>query len=148
MYIHFSDRFPDFELTGHTVDCRPTYRLNQCVMVSIDSHRIIIPQGFVTDGGSIPRWIWFLFNPMDPDCFPAYLLHDFLYRTEYFPRAKCDKILFEALRDLKNSWIKSNVIWFGPFIGGQNSWNIRTRKQVMDSRNLAGIYGDERPLLD
>lgn len=35
-----------------------------------------IEQGFTSDLGSIPRLARFLFNPADPQCARAYLLHD------------------------------------------------------------------------
>ena len=146
--ISFSDKYPCFELTGEKSECRPTLKLNQNVLVCVGYHRMVIPQGFITDGGSVPCGLWNWFNPLDPEYFPATLIHDFLYVTEYFPRGKCDQIFYEALRALKINRVKAYLMFLAVRVGGQNSWNIRTRKQVIDSRNIAGIYSEDRPLLD
>lgn len=43
-----------------------------------DGSIILIPKGFVWDGASIPKWLWWLFNKID---FIAiwFLIHDFVY---------------------------------------------------------------------
>lgn len=38
---------------------------------------IVVPAEFLTDLGSIPWWARWLFNPADPQCAKAYVLHDF-----------------------------------------------------------------------
>jgi hypothetical protein len=44
--------------------------------------RIIIPKGFVTDGASIPAWLWWLISPFGP-LLEAAILHDFGYQHGY-----------------------------------------------------------------
>lgn len=39
---------------------------------------VVIPEGFLTDLGSIPGIVRWLFNPADPQCARAYVLHDYL----------------------------------------------------------------------
>lgn len=39
---------------------------------------IIVPTNFLTDLGSIPWWGRWLFNPADPQCAKAYVLHDWV----------------------------------------------------------------------
>ena len=39
--------------------------------------KIVIPQGFETDFGSIPQILWIFFNPTK---YVAYVIHDYLYR--------------------------------------------------------------------
>lgn len=43
-----------------------------------DGSIILIPKGFIWDGASIPKWLWWLFNKID---FIAiwFLIHDFVY---------------------------------------------------------------------
>lgn len=38
---------------------------------------IKIPRGFITDGATVPRWLWALFPPIDR-YFTAALVHDYL----------------------------------------------------------------------
>lgn len=43
--------------------------------------KMYIPKGFVSDGGSIPRFFWRLFNPLDGRYLRSYIQHDFIYAT-------------------------------------------------------------------
>lgn len=43
-----------------------------------DSFMFTVPQGFLTDLGSIPAWMRWLFNPAASECARAYVLHDYL----------------------------------------------------------------------
>lgn len=45
-------------------------------------HTIIIPKGFIFDGASIPRWLWWLLSPTGILFIPG-LLHDYGYRYRY-----------------------------------------------------------------
>ena len=45
-----------------------------------DGVLFIVPQGFLTDLGSIPAWMRWLFNPAASECARAYVLHDYLNR--------------------------------------------------------------------
>lgn len=42
---------------------------------------IAVPAHFLTDLGSIPAWGRWLFNPADPQCAKAYILHDWALVT-------------------------------------------------------------------
>lgn len=44
--------------------------------------RIVIPKGFIFDGASIPRPLWFLLSPTGLLLIPG-LIHDFGYRYDY-----------------------------------------------------------------
>jgi len=43
-----------------------------------DDRIIVIPIGFITDGASIPKWLWWLFKPID-DAFIGDAIHDYLW---------------------------------------------------------------------
>lgn len=40
---------------------------------------VVIPEGFTTDGASVPRFLWWYISPIDPGIFRAAVLHDYLY---------------------------------------------------------------------
>ena len=42
---------------------------------------IIVPEGFKTDGASIPRWFWWIENPFGQALYAA-VVHDFEYTTQ------------------------------------------------------------------
>ena len=94
---------------------------------------IIVPEGFETDFGSIPQILWWFFNPTK---YLAYILHDYLYEKRgeikiklfdcsallVHTRKQCDKILLEALKAEKCSFIKRWLIYLGVRIGGWMAW--------------------------
>ena len=47
-----------------------------------DGRRVLIPKGFVFDGASIPRLLWFFLSPTGLLLIPG-LIHDFGYRYDY-----------------------------------------------------------------
>ena len=55
-----------------------------------------VEAGFEYDGGSIPRFAWWLDAP-NGDGAQAYCLHDALYGSGLVPRAEADRILDEGL---------------------------------------------------
>lgn len=63
--------------------------------VTSDGERLFPPHGFISNLGSTPFFMWW-FLPRDQfkNC---YILHDFLYSTQPYSRAKCDYILDEAI---------------------------------------------------
>jgi hypothetical protein len=58
---------------------------------------IIIPEGFMFDGASIPKYLRWRFDPFDPRWIRAACIHDRLYYTHEKPRKICDKILREVM---------------------------------------------------
>ncbi len=61
--------------------------------------QITVPAGQRTDLASIrPRILWGLMPPAGLWA-RASVLHDFLYRTRFFRRAKCDRLFLEAMID-------------------------------------------------
>lgn len=47
---------------------------------------ITVPDGFVTDLASIPRWLHWLVNPFDPATAPAAIVHDYLLDQKFEQR--------------------------------------------------------------
>lgn len=80
--------------------------------------------GFVTDGGSKPRVFAWLIGSHTDEAFPAYVLHDSLYRLQPYGhcergRAICDTILLEAMTAARVGRIKRATIYrFVRLFGG------------------------------
>lgn len=72
---------------------------------------IVVPQGFVSDGASIP---WGLYNLLRPegDLFPAALVHDFAYR----PKPIEGKVMIIPLTVQKAQKLRESGIPMGHFI--------------------------------
>ncbi len=78
---------------------------------SMDGATYIVPQGFVSDLGSIPKSLW---GWVPPHEFPsAFVLHDYLCKASWISRRDADKILQEALRLSHALRWKVRVIYWG-----------------------------------
>lgn len=62
----------------------------------LDGRWIDIPMGFIWDGASIPKWLWWLFKPMDEGKLGD-LEHDFLW-VNWLKEAAFFNSTFEARR--------------------------------------------------
>ena len=81
----------------------------------------MVPGGFKTNFGSIPRIFWWLFNPT---AWTAYVLHDYLYTIHYrSKRNDCDIILYEALVAEGCNKIVAGIIYISLFLFGRKAWN-------------------------
>ena len=81
---------------------------------------IVVPGGFKTDFGSIPRIFWSIIDPTE---WNAYVLHDYLYSTHYENRDNCDRILAEALVAEGCSRVVALVVYLALFLFGEKAWN-------------------------
>lgn len=102
--------------------------------------KITVPDGTLTDLGSIPQFAWSL--GFAPDGYPrAYVVHDKLYRARgvncgvlpyppplrgmriiSYSRRAADGILRDALRALGCGVVKRNIIWAAVRLGGAKAW--------------------------
>lgn len=62
---------------------------------------VLVPEGFITDGASVPKILWSIFPPVGDLYSKAAVIHDLMYQAELFDRATCDKIFLEAMAVLK-----------------------------------------------
>lgn len=77
--------------------------------------KVHVPEGFITDLGSIPRLFWSLVPPFGPGT-PAYLVHDWLYAKQGCKRIQVDDCLLRLLTALKVDYFSRYAIY----------WNVRT----------------------
>lgn len=79
---------------------------------------LIIPENFVTDLASIPRWLWWLLSPSDKYAKGA-IGHDYLYRWQRTTRHQADDALLEWMLDAQCSPWQWLAIWaFVRMFGG------------------------------
>ncbi|PAF46347.1 hypothetical protein BKH46_07710 [Helicobacter sp. 12S02634-8] len=63
---------------------------------------ILIPKGFESDGGSIPKIFWWLLSPFE-NYSKCCILHDYLctqFHQGKLTRSYCDKIFLEAMESI------------------------------------------------
>jgi hypothetical protein len=92
----------------------------------------VVPVGFQTDGGSVPRFLWWLYPPFGDDAEIAYVLHDYVYKhaEELYgsdpgltlSRREGDGLLLDALEALDYRPTGRPVIHNGVRAGGWNAW--------------------------
>jgi len=84
-----------------------------------DSHEIVyVPEGYVSDGASIPRWLWTVVGHPFGEYAQAAVLHDMLCEDEIYKRKKCDLVFLESLKVLKVNIIKRRLMYWGVRAGG------------------------------
>ncbi len=108
-----------------------------------DRTRILIPEGFIFDGASIPRLLWWLFSPVGILLIPA-LIHDYAYASNFLlvqgqrlyrpigpktDRAKWD-LLFREVAIYVNGfeWLNYGP-WLGLMLFGGRAWNKHRRPE-------------------
>lgn len=87
---------------------------------------ITVPTGFLTDGASVPKIFWNIFDPFGP-FFPAALVHDYLYSkwsTGHFrcERWEADDIFKEAMFNCGVGWLTRETIYRAVRMFGGRSW--------------------------
>lgn len=107
----------------------------------------VVPIGAQTDGGSVPRLVWWLYPPFGDEASPAYVLHDYLYqRAEYFTgtdlghrlsRAEADGLLLDALEALTYRASARRTIHAAVRAGGWAAW--KAHRNTAKAEREAGV---------
>ena len=106
------------------------------VFIPIDGKSIIrVPEGFVTDFASIPRFFWRMWPPVGGDYDKAAVVHDYLYdnpgdRT----RVECDDVLKDAMETLGVGRFTRFCIYRGVRLGGRGIWNNHRQRDEEAAR--------------
>ena len=94
--------------------------------------QIVVPAGFVFDGGSVPRFLWPILDPWG-SASKAFLLHDYLYHTGERSRLVSDAIFMEAMEVLGVGFIKRKLLYRGVRIGGWAAWASHRKMNLKDT---------------
>ena len=82
---------------------------------------VVITKGFITDGASIPSFLWSIMPPFGP-YLPAAAAHDFLYSTARYSRKGADQVFLRIMEDLEVPPWKRKVMYLGVRACGWWSW--------------------------
>ena len=77
---------------------------------------IKVPQGYITDGASIPRLFWFLYPPNQPEHLAPAVVHDYLTdialeKKDYNLFVESDKVFKEMLKAYGCSFFKTTLFY-------------------------------------
>lgn len=115
-----------------------TYRLHEDYLIQLpfSGKWLLIKDGFIFDGASIPQGLWSLIgNPFDPNWIAAALCHDALYAAQLMDRHACDKELFHIMcrtSQLGADHAREFFIAVDNFGGW--TWRKHTEKSILDAR--------------
>lgn len=89
---------------------------------------ITVPAGFITNFGTIPRFMWTIVKPIDLE--GAAVVHDYLTNEKYihvndkeipqsgFTRWLADAIFYEALKtETDLGWVRRMLVYYGVRLG-------------------------------
>ena len=101
------------------------WRLEAPLTYQAREDRFVIPEGFVTDFASVPRFVAWLI-PRYGRWTPAAILHDYLWeeaRQGRFNKADADGIFNRALRELGVPFLRRWIMWAAVrWASGPSSW--------------------------
>lgn len=120
---YFLTKFDATLLDCRTRQGRRLWRMDAPLFYFSDKlNRVIkVPDGFITDLESAPRWPFVYWLTGDLVQEPA-VLHDYCYSTALFPRDVCDDLLREASIATGTSTWQANLIWAGVRVGGASHY--------------------------
>ena len=86
------------------------WRLSKPLVWESDEELIIVPEGFLTDGASIPRAVWWFASPMTGQHSRAAVLHDYLCVTSS-NQPETDRLFLKAMEATGVSWMKRQTMF-------------------------------------
>lgn len=117
----------------------PMYLLQKDFQFLINNINFVVPNGFVFDQASTPRWLWSAFPPAHPDYVAASLLHDLGYAGELWPRKFMDQLFLGVLIANGVKRCKRNLMYWGVRVGGGFTYKEHTIKRIKEVRSLLGV---------
>lgn len=88
-----------------------------------------VPAGFVTDGASIPRFLWRVCgHPMEAPAVAAAVLHDHDYAAGARTRAEADGAFRENLARCGVGRVRSWLFWLAVRLFGRRRYNNELKK--------------------
>lgn len=107
---------------------RDEWILDRLLAYDSDTAGLIeVPAGFKTDFASIPR-IFHRLLPQNGEYDAPAIIHDYLYATGIFPKAKADLIFLEAMKALGVAWWKREAMYQAVNAFGWFAWNAHRAK--------------------
>ncbi len=87
---------------------------------------VIVPKGFLTDGGSLPRIVWTLIGSPWSGRYPkACVPHDWHYWSQTITRKEADRQFLDGMEILGVSWWKRRLMYRVVRLVAWICWNKR-----------------------
>lgn len=140
--------YPDWKKVQveSTDECNQWMTLTDMFYPLADGRVLCVKAGFKTDLASIPRLLWGVYPPFDPEYRAAAILHDGVYASELLPRSECDWLLLEAMQAQGNSWFTRNAFYASVRVGGGSVWAGHSGETRAEARKSVFIIPAEGAL--
>lgn len=116
------------------------YRLNDDIVVFLDRFTpIIIPQGFKTDFGSVPKFLHWFIDKDDRHFLVGFILHDVHYLVQSIDRGTADSVLRLNAGRLGASWIRKNAVYYALRMFGGLAWHKNKQRNGARGRVTQAI---------
>lgn len=99
--------------------------LKEPLLVAWRGKLLEVPEGFESDGASVPRAFWATISPrVDPATIRGAVAHDYLYRThpQGWTRADADALFRDLIREDGLSWWRTQKAYWGVRLFGGSAW--------------------------
>ena len=110
------------------------WRLDEPFIYVTRAGRVItVPAGFETDGGSIPRPLWWLYPPFGGSCDEAYVIHDYAYAQAEqleLSRAEADALMLEGMEVLGFRPTGRRIIYGTVRLFGALAWHTHRQRSA------------------
>jgi len=134
-------KYPKVQQTGKTVNGRAEFILLEDFSLSISmgssEYTYFIAKDTTTDFGSVPRLLWFIVNPLDPQFVVGFLIHDDLYSNKNISRFFADSVLRYIGGLYGASTLKQLAVYYAVRMGAHSHFK---RKQSIIS---SSVYEEE-----
>lgn len=95
---------------------------------------ILVPNGFITDKGSIPLPFQNVISIFDREMMTAFLVHDVECEMKRMTRFSTDGLIYEVGTEMRANWLKKNIIYSAVRMGGILSGKDSIRNGVNVSK--------------
>lgn len=99
---------------------------------------ILVPDGFITDKGSIPLFFQNIISNYDREMMIAFLVHDVECEMQRMTRFSCDGLIYEVGSEMQASWLKKNLVYAAVRFG--NRYGKKDR--IVDGFNISKYNRD------
>lgn len=91
------------------------WRVNRAFKYHVGSKEskeiVAVPKGYITDGASIPRFLWGIVGHPFGRYAQAAVVHDLCYEKNLYSRKRSDEIFLEAMQVLGVPWLTRRIIF-------------------------------------
>jgi len=92
------------------------------ILEDVEVFGVLIPEGYETNGASVPRLFWEILSPFT-EGFRAALVHDFRYtNSKELTRKETDKEFFNNLKKCGVNNIRRSLVWIAVRTFGGPRW--------------------------